>query len=78
MITCPECDAAIDAEEDELDEGDKLMCEDCGLHLIVTGTDPLELEYDEEEEEFEEDEDEDEDEEFEDDEEESAEEEDWR
>lgn len=80
MITCPECDASIDVEEDELDEGDKLMCEDCGLHLIVTGTDPLELEYDEEEEEeFEDDEDEDEDEEFEENEEESEEEEEnWR
>jgi len=43
MVNCPLCDAAIDAEEDELDEGDPLICEECGSNLLVSGTNPLEL-----------------------------------
>jgi alpha-aminoadipate carrier protein LysW len=43
MVNCPLCDAAIDVEEDELDEGDPLICEECGSNLIVSGTNPLEL-----------------------------------
>ena len=80
MVNCPNCDAVIDVDEDELDEGDTLTCDECGADLSVTGLDPLELETEEdededeeeEEEDFEYDEDEDEDEE-----EEEAEEEDW-
>ncbi len=51
MVTCPVCDAAVDIEEDELDEGDTLTCEECGADLRVTGVDPLELESLEEEDE---------------------------
>ncbi len=51
MVNCPLCDAPIDVEEDELDEGDPLICEECGANLIVTGVDPLEIESDEEEDE---------------------------
>lgn len=51
MLTCPVCDAEIDLEEEELDEGDTLSCEDCGAELRVAGVDPLELEPVEEEEE---------------------------
>lgn len=50
MVTCPVCDAEIDIEEDELDEGDTLSCEECGAELRVAGVDPLELEPIEEEE----------------------------
>jgi len=50
MVNCPLCDAAVDVEEDELDQGDILICEECGASLIVTGLDPLELEEAEEEE----------------------------
>jgi alpha-aminoadipate carrier protein LysW len=78
MVKCPVCDAALDIEEDELDEGDEFTCEECGADLGVVGTDPLEIESvseaDEDEDEDEddlEDEDEDEDEE-------EEEEEDWR
>lgn len=52
MITCPQCDAAIDVEEEELDEGEKLMCEECGVHLVVTGVDPLEIAQDEDSEDY--------------------------
>ncbi len=57
MITCPVCDADIDIEEDELDEGEVVTCDECGADLRVIGVDPLELEPLEEEEEEEEDED---------------------
>lgn len=79
MVNCPNCDAVIDLDEDELDEGDTLTCEECGADLTVVGLDPLELETteDEEEEEEEDDFDYDEDED-EDEEEEEEEEEDWR
>ena len=51
MVNCPNCDAVIDLDEDELDEGDTLTCEECGADLSVTGLDPLELETTEDEEE---------------------------
>ncbi len=60
MVTCPQCDAVIDVEEDELDEGDELTCEECGTSLTVTSTDPLEIEPTSEDEEDEDSEDEDE------------------
>lgn len=76
MVNCPLCDAVIDVDEDELDEGDSLICEECGSNLSVGSTNPLELtpeseEDDEDDEDFEDeefDEEDDEDEEEEDDE----------
>ncbi len=65
MVNCPLCDAGVDVEEEELDEGDELTCEECGATLRVVGVDPLELESadeeDEESDEFNYDEDEEED-----------------
>lgn len=43
MVNCPQCNAVIDVEEDELDEGDALTCEECGTNLSVDSTSPLEL-----------------------------------
>ncbi len=66
MVTCPVCDGAIDVDEEDVDEGDSISCDECGADLKVVGTDPLELESaeeleeDEEEEEFLENDDEDE------------------
>jgi len=59
MVNCPNCDALLDLDEEELDEGDPLTCEECGADLSVTGLDPLELETTEDEEEDEEDDEED-------------------
>jgi alpha-aminoadipate carrier protein LysW len=76
MVNCPLCDAAMDVDEEELDEGDALICEECGANLTVSSVSPLELAPDadedlEDEEEFDDDfEDEDDDEEEEDEEEE--------
>ncbi len=44
MVTCPLCDTDIDIEEEELDEGDLVTCEECGGELRVIGVNPLELE----------------------------------
>ena len=74
MVICPVCDGEIDVDEEEVDEGDTLSCDECGAALKVLGKDPLELESaedaeDEEDEDAldEDDEDEEEDEEEEDD-----------
>jgi len=79
MVNCPMCDAVIDVDEEELDEGDALTCEECGANLAVSGTSPLELtpdgddddddeDFDEDDDDFEDDEDLDEEEEEEEDE----------
>lgn len=47
MVSCPNCDAPIDVEEEELDEGDVLSCDECGASLKVASLDPLELQSDE-------------------------------
>ena len=56
MVNCPNCDALLDLDEEELGEGDALTCDECGADLSVTGLDPLELETTEDEEEDEDDE----------------------
>jgi alpha-aminoadipate carrier protein LysW len=69
MINCPKCDAAIDVDEEDLDEGDPLTCEECGANLNVTGVSPLELspekddadDFDDDDDDLDDDEDEDED-----------------
>ncbi len=79
MVTCLACDADIDLDESELDEGDSISCDECGATLKVASLNPLELEGDdldeddEDEDEDDDDFDEDEDEEDED----EDEEEDW-
>jgi alpha-aminoadipate carrier protein LysW len=69
MVTCPKCEAAIDIDEEDVDEGDSISCDECGADLKVVSTDPLELESaddaeeeDEDEEDFMEEEEEDNDE----------------
>ncbi len=72
-MTCPNCSGLIDLDEDELDEGDPVTCDECGTELTVAGVHPLELELagaeddeDEDEEDFDDsDEDEDDEDEFE-------------
>ena len=57
MVTCPVCDGNIDVDEEDVDEGDTLSCDECGAALKVLSTGPLELESAEEAEEDDEDED---------------------
>lgn len=57
MVTCPACKSPIDVDEEEVDEGDSISCDECGADLKVVGTDPLELESAEDLDEDEDDED---------------------
>lgn len=57
MATCPECDADLDIDEAEVDEGDIVTCGECGETFTVTGVDPLELELNDDDDEDEEEED---------------------
>jgi alpha-aminoadipate/glutamate carrier protein LysW len=50
MAICPECEAPIDIEEDEVEEGQTLDCPECGAELEVVSTNPVELDLIEEEE----------------------------
>ena len=38
MVECPLCSAPIDVDEEELDEGEPLICEQCGANLVVAST----------------------------------------
>ncbi len=60
MATCPECDADLDIDEAEVDEGDTVTCGECGETFTVTSVDPLELELNDDDEDEEEEDDEDE------------------
>lgn len=44
MVTCPVCDGAIDLDEEDVDEGDTVSCDECGADLKVVSVEPLELE----------------------------------
>jgi alpha-aminoadipate/glutamate carrier protein LysW len=44
MVNCPLCAAALDFDEEELDEGDELTCDECGEMVRVSSKEPLELE----------------------------------
>ena len=61
MATCPECDAEIEIDDDDLEEmevGDPWDCDACGSRLRVASLDPLEFEGDEDDDDDDEDDDE--------------------
>lgn len=54
MASCPECDAELEIDDDDLEEmgiGDPWDCDGCGSRLRVALLDPLEFDSDDEEEE---------------------------
>ncbi len=51
MPHCPECEALVDVDEDEVEEGEVVSCPECGVDLEVISTNPLELNLLEDEEE---------------------------
>lgn len=63
MVRCPDCAAAIDLDEDEVEEGEIMSCPECESELEVVSTHPVQLnslsEDDDEDEEEEADEDDD-------------------
>ena len=42
-VVCPECDSPILVNPDEVEEGETVQCDECGMELEVVSTDPLEL-----------------------------------
>ncbi|MGD0888129.1 MAG: hypothetical protein ABR889_02675 [Acidobacteriaceae bacterium] len=42
-VVCPECDTPIPIDPDEVEEGETVQCDECGMELEVVSTDPLEL-----------------------------------
>jgi alpha-aminoadipate/glutamate carrier protein LysW len=64
MPVCPDCESVLDFEPDEVEEGDVVVCDECGSEFEVVATEPLELSkvdeeaYDDDEEEVREDEEE--------------------
>ena len=51
MANCPECEALLEVDEEEVEEGDVISCGECGLDLEVVHQSPLEVERLDEEEE---------------------------
>ena len=43
MPICPECESLLDFEPDEVEEGDVVVCDECGTEFEVITTDPLEI-----------------------------------
>jgi alpha-aminoadipate carrier protein LysW len=43
MPSCPECENNLDIEMDEVEEGDVVVCDECGTEYEVVGLEPLEL-----------------------------------
>ncbi len=43
MALCLECDSPLDIDVDEVEEGDVILCDECGTEFEVVSTDPLEL-----------------------------------
>ncbi len=58
MVKCPECDAEVDLDEDEVEEGEILSCPECDVELEVVQVHPVHLNVISEDEEEEETEDE--------------------
>lgn len=57
MPNCAECENELDIEVDEVEEGDVVVCEECGTEYEVVGVEPLELsrmddDYEEDEDEY--------------------------
>jgi alpha-aminoadipate carrier protein LysW len=43
MPSCPECENDLDIDMDEVEEGDVVVCDECGTEYEVVGIEPLEL-----------------------------------
>lgn len=43
MPICPECDNPLDFDEDDVEEGDTVICEECGAEYEIVAIDPIEM-----------------------------------
>lgn len=57
MALCPECEFEIDVDEYDVDRGDTLDCDNCGVTLEIIGLNPIEFEVASDDEDEEEDDD---------------------
>jgi alpha-aminoadipate carrier protein LysW len=44
---CPECDEEVYVDA-EIEQGDRVTCDECGSRLVVVGLDPIEMDLYEE------------------------------
>jgi alpha-aminoadipate carrier protein LysW len=49
MSVCSECESVLDFDAEEVEEGDVVVCDECGTEFEVVATEPLELSKVEEE-----------------------------
>jgi alpha-aminoadipate carrier protein LysW len=42
-VTCPECDNPLDIDQDEVEEGETITCDECGTELEIISTEPLQI-----------------------------------
>ena len=42
-VVCPECDNPIVVDVDEVEEGETVQCDECGMDLEIVSIDPLEV-----------------------------------
>ena len=40
---CPECDNPLDIDQDDVEEGETVTCDECGTELEIVSTEPLHL-----------------------------------
>lgn len=43
MAICSECDTVLDFDIEEAEEGDVVVCDECGAEYEIVATEPLEL-----------------------------------
>ncbi len=43
MAVCPDCEAAVEMDEYDIDKGEIISCPECGVELEVLGLAPLKL-----------------------------------
>jgi alpha-aminoadipate/glutamate carrier protein LysW len=43
MPVCQECESVLDFDPDEVEEGDIVVCDECGTEFEIVATEPLEL-----------------------------------
>ena len=40
---CPECDNPLNIDQDEVEEGETITCDECGEELEIISTDPVQI-----------------------------------
>jgi alpha-aminoadipate/glutamate carrier protein LysW len=43
MALCPECESPLDIDVEDVDEGEVVVCDECGAEFEIVSTEPLEL-----------------------------------